>query len=76
MLLDAAAFVPTNRLDLSAVRPDVVSRSFYKIFRCPTGVGALLVRKDALKKLRRPLWRLLPSSAVNSMRRRVEASFL
>jgi selenocysteine lyase/cysteine desulfurase len=54
VLLDAAAFVPTNRLDLSAVRPDFVSLSFYKIFGYPTGVGALIVRKDALKKLRRP----------------------
>ena len=32
VLLDAAAFAPTNRLDLSAVRPDFVSISFYKMF--------------------------------------------
>lgn len=54
VLLDAAAFAPTNRLDLSAVQPDFVSLSFYKIFGYPTGVGALLARKTALKKLRRP----------------------
>lgn len=54
VLLDAAAFVPTNRLDLSRVHPDYVSMSFYKIFGYPTGIGALLVRRPALRKLRRP----------------------
>jgi selenocysteine lyase/cysteine desulfurase len=45
VLLDAAAFVPTNRLDLTAVQPDFVSISFYKMFGYPTGVGALLIRR-------------------------------
>jgi molybdenum cofactor sulfurtransferase len=54
VLLDAAAFVPTNRLDLSRWRPDFVVLSFYKIFGYPTGVGALLTRPNALEKLRRP----------------------
>jgi selenocysteine lyase/cysteine desulfurase len=54
VLLDAAAFAPTNCLDLSAVRPDFVSLSFYKIFGYPTGVGALIAKRAALKKLRRP----------------------
>jgi molybdenum cofactor sulfurtransferase len=54
VLLDAAAFVPTNRLDLQAVRPEFVSLSFYKMFGYPTGVGCLLVRNDALPKLHRP----------------------
>ena len=54
VLLDAAAFVPTNRLDLSAVQPDFVTLSFYKIFGYPTGVGALIVRRSALPKLKRP----------------------
>ena len=54
VLLDAAAFVPSNRLDLSAVTPDFVSVSFYKMFGYPTGVGCLLVRKEALARLRRP----------------------
>jgi selenocysteine lyase/cysteine desulfurase len=54
VLLDAAAFVPTNRLDLSQWHPDYVSLSFYKIFGYPTGIGALLARKSALAKLRRP----------------------
>jgi selenocysteine lyase/cysteine desulfurase len=54
VLLDAAAFVPTNRLDLSAVRPEFVSISFYKMFGYPTGVGCLLVRHAALRRLQRP----------------------
>jgi selenocysteine lyase/cysteine desulfurase len=54
VLLDAAAFTPTNRLDLSRYPADFVSQSFYKIFGYPTGVGCLIARKAALAKLRRP----------------------
>jgi molybdenum cofactor sulfurtransferase len=54
VLLDAAAYVPTNRLDLSRWHPDFVALSFYKMFGWPTGVGALLARRDALAKLERP----------------------
>ncbi|MCB0044531.1 MAG: aminotransferase class V-fold PLP-dependent enzyme [Caldilineaceae bacterium] len=54
VLLDAAAFAPTNRLDLSVHQPDFVSLSFYKIFGYPTGLGVLLARREALKKLQRP----------------------
>jgi selenocysteine lyase/cysteine desulfurase len=53
-LLDAAAFAPTNRLDLSEISPDFVTLSFYKIFGYPTGVGCLIAKKSALGKLRRP----------------------
>jgi selenocysteine lyase/cysteine desulfurase len=54
VLLDAAAFVPTNRLDLSAVKPDFVCVSFYKMFGYPTGVGCLLARSSVLATMRRP----------------------
>jgi molybdenum cofactor sulfurtransferase len=54
VLLDAAAFVPTSRLDLGALQPDFVCVSFYKMFGYPTGVGALLIRRAAFAKLRRP----------------------
>jgi selenocysteine lyase/cysteine desulfurase len=54
VLLDAASFVPTNRLDLARVRPDFVALSFYKIFGFPTGIGALVARREALAKLHRP----------------------
>jgi selenocysteine lyase/cysteine desulfurase len=54
VLLDAAAFVPTNRLDLGVIRPEFVTVSWYKVFGYPTGVGCLLARRDALARLRRP----------------------
>ncbi len=54
VLLDAAAFVPSNRLDVAAVRPDFVALSFYKMFGYPTGVGCLIARRDAIARLKRP----------------------
>lgn len=54
VLLDVAAFVPTNTLDLGKYKPDYVSLSFYKMFGWPTGVGCLLARKKALAKLKKP----------------------
>lgn len=54
VLLDAAAFTPTNRLDLSVHKPDFVTQSFYKIFGYPTGVGALIAKRNVLKRLHRP----------------------
>lgn len=54
VLLDAAAFVPTNRLDLGRWHPDYVVLSFYKMFGYPTGVGALIARRSALEQLQRP----------------------
>lgn len=53
-VLDAAAFAPTNRLDLGAVSPDFVSIAFYKMFGLPTGLGALVARREALAELERP----------------------
>ncbi len=54
VLLDAAAYVPSNRLDLSAVKPEFVPVSWYKVFGYPTGVGCLIARREALARLRRP----------------------
>lgn len=54
VLLDAAAFVPSSRLDLSVHKPDFVSVSFYKIFGYPTGIGCLLIKKDSFPILRKP----------------------
>ena len=54
VLLDAAAYVPTSKLDLSKVKPDFVPISFYKMFGYPTGIGALIARKSSLEKLHRP----------------------
>ncbi|MEW1779281.1 aminotransferase class V-fold PLP-dependent enzyme [Streptomyces sp. NPDC086777] len=54
VLLDAAAFAPTNVLDLSRHHPDFTAVSWYKVFGHPTGVGSLIARRTALARLRRP----------------------
>jgi molybdenum cofactor sulfurtransferase len=54
VVLDAAAYVPTNRLDLGKYTPDFVPLSFYKMFGYPTGVGCLLAKRSALKRLHPP----------------------
>jgi Selenocysteine lyase len=54
VLLDAAAFVPTSRLSLRTVPADFVALSFYKMCGYPTGIGALVARRDALAELVRP----------------------
>ena len=53
VLLDAAAFAATSPLSFAAVPADFVALSFYKLFGYPTGVGALVARRDALAILRR-----------------------
>lgn len=54
VLLDAAAYVPSSPFSLRRGHPDFVAISFYKIFGFPTGVGALVARRDALDALQRP----------------------
>lgn len=54
VLVDASAYVATNRLDLSVVHPDFVPLSWYKVFGYPTGLGCLVARWEALAQLRRP----------------------
>jgi selenocysteine lyase/cysteine desulfurase len=54
VLLDAAAFVPSSRLDLSIYQPDFVCVSFYKIFGYPTGIGCLLIKNSTYSKLVKP----------------------
>jgi molybdenum cofactor sulfurtransferase len=54
VLLDAAAFAPTNRLDVAKVRPDFAVFSFYKMMGFPTGIGCLLMRRDRFDTLSRP----------------------
>ncbi len=53
VLIDAAAYVSTSSLDLSAFPADFVVISFYKVFGFPTGLGALLVRKDSAHLLQK-----------------------
>jgi len=54
VIVDAAAFAPTNRLDLGRWHPDFVPLSFYKIFGYPTGIGCLIAKRSALASLNRP----------------------
>ena len=54
VLLDVAALVPTSRLSLRVTPADFVTLSFYKMFGYPTGLGALVARREALAELRRP----------------------
>ena len=54
VLLDAAAYLPSNRLDLSVAKPDFVPVSWYKVLGYPTGVGCLIARREALGRLLRP----------------------
>jgi selenocysteine lyase/cysteine desulfurase len=53
VLLDAASFAPAAPLDLRVTPADFVALSFYKIFGYPTGIGALIARRDAVRALRR-----------------------
>ena len=54
VLLDAAAYLPTNSFSLRRHRVDFVALSVYKITGYPTGVGALVARKESLSRLKRP----------------------
>jgi selenocysteine lyase/cysteine desulfurase len=52
VLVDIAAYAPSHAISLRNV--DFAVLSFYKMFGYPTGVGALIARREALAKLRRP----------------------
>lgn len=52
VLLDAAAFLGTNKLDLDKYPADFVVMSFYKIFGFPN-LGALVVKNDNIEYLRK-----------------------
>ncbi len=56
-LLDIAKFVATSALNINEwfpkpeTRPDFMILSFYKLFGYPTGIGALIVKKEVLPHL-------------------------
>ena len=54
VLLDIAAFAPSHPVNLREVPADFAALSFYKLFGYPTGLGALIARREALARLRRP----------------------
>ncbi|KAI7949460.1 hypothetical protein MJO28_008281 [Puccinia striiformis f. sp. tritici] len=55
-LLDAAALLPTSRLSLEKLHGslDAVAFSIYKMVGLPTGLGALVIKKDLLEGLHKP----------------------
>ncbi|KIM25344.1 hypothetical protein M408DRAFT_331258 [Serendipita vermifera MAFF 305830] len=62
-LLDGAALSSTSKISLNGAssstdhlngQVDALAISFYKLFGYPTGVGALVARKDFLRKLKKP----------------------
>jgi selenocysteine lyase/cysteine desulfurase len=54
VLLDIAAFAPSHALSLRECKAGFAALSFYKLFGYPTGLGALIVRLDAMQRLTRP----------------------
>jgi selenocysteine lyase/cysteine desulfurase len=54
VLLDIAALAPSCAISLRECRADFAALSFYKLFGYPTGVGALIARRESLARLRRP----------------------
>jgi molybdenum cofactor sulfurtransferase len=53
-LVDASKAFATSPPNLSSWKPDFVVLSYYKLFGYPTGLGALIARREALGLLRRP----------------------
>lgn len=51
VLVDIASLAATNPVDLTRYPAHFVTLSFYKMFGYPTGVGALLVRRDITELL-------------------------
>uniref|UniRef100_A0A7S4K1H8 Aminotransferase class V domain-containing protein n=1 Tax=Paramoeba aestuarina TaxID=180227 RepID=A0A7S4K1H8_9EUKA len=47
VMLDSAAYVPTNPLDIVKSGADYACTSFYKVFGYPTGLGALIAKKSS-----------------------------
>ncbi|KAH7101278.1 PLP-dependent transferase [Auriculariales sp. MPI-PUGE-AT-0066] len=56
VLVDAAALAPTSRISMRATPVDAFAVSFYKMLGYPTGVGALVVRRDFLRQVLRRPW--------------------
>jgi len=54
VLVDAAGCGATGGISLAEHPAEFLVFSFYKLFGLPTGLGALIARRDALARLRRP----------------------
>ncbi|KAL4457811.1 hypothetical protein ABPG75_012676 [Micractinium tetrahymenae] len=53
---DTAAYAPCHPVSLRQVPADFICISFYKLFGFPTGVGALVMKKDLAKRMRKVYW--------------------
>ncbi|MEO8277513.1 MAG: aminotransferase class V-fold PLP-dependent enzyme [Thermoanaerobaculia bacterium] len=54
VLLDLAAYAGSSRVSLRQTPADFAALSFYKLFGYPTGIGALIARRESLAALKRP----------------------
>ncbi len=54
VLLDAAACGPAGGISLRRHDAEFVACAFYKLFGLPTGLGALIAKRSALARLKRP----------------------
>jgi selenocysteine lyase/cysteine desulfurase len=54
VLLDAAASGPAGGISLREHDAEFLACAFYKLFGLPTGLGALVAKRSALARLRRP----------------------
>lgn len=54
VLIDAAGCCIAGDISLRRYPAQFLAFSHYKVFGLPTGVGALIVRRDTLKRLKRP----------------------
>jgi len=54
VLIDAAGCGVVNGISLATHPASFLAFSFYKLFGLPTGLGALIARREALTRLRRP----------------------
>lgn len=64
LFADAAAFLPTNKLNLSDTPFHAVCLSFYKIIGFPN-VGALIIRNDFAQKLRKSYYSMYSGAYSN-----------
>ena len=51
LLIDAASYLATAEINLGLYPADYVVLSFYKMFGFPTGLGALIIRRDLVTRI-------------------------
>jgi molybdenum cofactor sulfurtransferase len=56
VVVDAAKFAATHPINLDENPVDFLTLSFYKLFGLPTGLGALIIRKNTANELAKCYW--------------------